>query len=371
MPLPVPHPKTISGAAVAAVVARAAPAARVDGSPDDSGVALLGRLVRDRVLDRVAARAAVLAAAGEFDHRDLKQLMPAPAVAPRRSPPPTAAESGRPEYLRPGTTVGRCDLGRALHRGPHGAVYAAVHRDLGLPVVVKAAAPGPPAEQLAVEAGVLARLTHPNVVRLWDAGRHGDTPFLVLERLGPSLRAVAAGGPLRPDRAFRFARQAARGLRAAHRAGYTHGDVKPGNLLLGHGRVVRVADFGLARRVGGPDPAADRVAGSWPYMAPERFAGAGDHRADVYALGLTIYQLLSGRPPVVGDTAAACYAAHRALALEPLHWWLPGVSRAASAVVLRMTARDPDRRHADYDTLLSDLTRAARPVPAAPPRTRS
>jgi serine/threonine-protein kinase len=165
---------------------------------------------------------------------------------------------------------------------------------------------------------------------------------------------------------FRIARETVRGLRAAFRAGYTHGDVKPGNLLLGADGAVRVADFGLARPVGAAPSGLDRIDGSWPYLAPERFEGGGDHRADVYALGLTLYHLLSGTPPVGGATPAECRARHRSLALEPLHWWLPDVSRAASALVLRMAARNPDDRPADYDALLAELLRLS-PRPAADP----
>lgn len=261
--------------------------------------------------------------------------------------------------------VGPCVIESALHLGPHARVYAATHVALNRPVVVKLARTRYASEQLAVEAGALAQVAHPNVVRLWDSGRHGPFPFLVLERLGESLAVVSARGRMKPRRALRRVCDAVRGLRAAFRVGCIHGDVKPSNLLLTANGVVKVADFGLARA---PDaPPADTVAGSWPYLAPERFDGGGDHRADIYALGLTLYQLLSGRPPVAATTFEACRAAHRNLNLEPLHWWLPGVSRATSALVLKMAARDPDARFANHDELLAELAR----LRAAQPRSRA
>jgi serine/threonine-protein kinase len=338
-------------------VTRACGHAPTGGEP----LAVVRELVQSRVLDRVSARAAYLAANGRFDPRDLRELLPPRQVKALPARPPAAeTENSAPDFP-PGTTVGPCVVGAVLYAGPHGRVYAAAHAALTRPVAVKVATTGAASDRLAAESAALAAVTHPNVVRLWDAGRCGPFPFLVLERLGESLAAVSARGRVGPRRALRFARDAARGLRAAHRAGFVHGDVKPGNLLLGADGGVKVADFGLARPADAPP--GDAVAGSWPYLAPECFDGGGDHRADVYALGLTLHQLLSGAAPVTGTTFEACRAAHRKLSLEPLHWWLPGVTRAASAAVLKMAARDPDARFTDYDELLAELARlrAARP----------
>jgi serine/threonine-protein kinase len=371
-PSDVPTDDPVSHANVVAVLNRIAPPGYPTGGSVESGLALLERLVLDRVLNRIAARAAYLAAAGAFEARDLKQLVPPQPVRARPTPGPTAAAPAPAAAgLPPGATIGRWTVAEVIHRGPQATIYGAVHPELGVPVAVKLPATAAAAAQLTVEAEVLARVAHPNVVRLWDAGRHGASPFVVLERLGGSLSALLARGRVNPARALRFGRRAARGLRAAFRAGYTHGDVKPGNLLRAADDTLRVADFGLARPVGASPPAGEWVSGSWPYLAPERFEGAGDHRADIYALGLTLYHLLSGRPPVEGGTPAACLARHRALALEPLHWWLPDVSRGASALILRMAARNPDDRPGDYDELLSELAGAARRAPPTPPRTRT
>lgn len=330
----------------------------------DEPLAALRELVSARVLDRVAARAAFLTAAGRFDPRDLRELLPPREVKALANGPALATEAPPPEFA-PGAWVGPCVIGAALHAGPHARVYAATHVALNQLVVVKVARSRHATEQLAVEAGALAKVAHPNVVRLWDSGRHGQFPFLVLERLGESLAAVSARGRVKPRRALRRVCDAVRGLRAAFRTGSIHGDVKPSNLLLSADGAVKVADFGLARAADAPP--ADTVSGSWPYLAPERFDGGGDHRADIYALGLTLYQLLSGRPPVVATTFETGRVAHRNLNLEPLHWWLPGVSRALSAVVLKMTARDPDARFADHDELLAELAR----LRAAQPRSRA
>jgi serine/threonine-protein kinase len=236
-------------------------------------------------------------------------------------------------------------------------------------VVVKVAAAGRATEQLHTETAVLSAVLHRNVVRLWDAGTVGSLPFLVTEFLtGSGQDLLRREGRLAPDRGFRMARDFARGLRGALRAGFTHGDVKPGNLLIDSQDRGKVADFGLARRIGEAEcRPLEPLAGTWQYAAPERFAGYADHRADIYSLALTLYHLLTGVPPVAGRTHRECLRAHRELVLEPLHWQLPGVPREASALLLRMASRDPDRRPNDYDEVIERLGRLeARPEDPEP-----
>ncbi len=324
-----------------------------------AAVPFLERLVNARILDRIAARVAYLITTGEFDPRDLKEVLPQRLL---RARPVNEADADqpfeRPPALEAGQLVGRSVIENLLCSGPHGALYRATHIGLCCPVVVKVASLGRPAEQLRTESVALSEIAHRNVVRLWDAGTHGQFPYITTEYIerGSLKEELARRGSLEPDRVLRLASDAARGLRAALELGFVHCDVKPGNLLLGSDDTCKVADFGTACRAPGT-ASGDAITGSWPYVAPERFGEVWDHRVDIYALGLTIYCLLTGSPPVAAHTPRECLRLHRELSLEPLHWTVPRVSRAASALFLRMAARDPEKRPATYDELLAELSR--------------
>lgn len=322
-------------------------------------VPFLRQLVRERILDRIAARAAYLIASGELDPSALKEVLPPRPLRARREAALGASQE-LPPTLEPGDVVGRSVVESLLCAGPNGALYRATHAGLVSPVVVKVAAPGRPTDQLRNEARVLAEVAHRNVVRLWDAGTHAGFPFLAVEYLpnGSLKDELASRGPLAPGRVIQAACEAVRGLQAARTAGFVHGDVKPGNLLVAADGTVKVADFGTARRVNsaGAVP-VDVIDGSWPYLAPERFGSFWDHRVDVYSLGLTIYGLLTGAQPVAARTPHECLKAHRELSLEPLHWTVPGLTRSASALFLKMAARDPADRPPSYDDLLAELSR--------------
>jgi len=329
----------------------------IETTPREEIEALLSRLVAEQVLDRVSARAVSLILAGRLDPQDLKQLLPPRKVRARRPEGDPGQAEPTANLLSEGTRVGPCIVGELLYSGPNGNLYRARHAGLGCPLVVKVAAPGRASEQLRNETAALTAITHRNVVRLWDAGTVGSLPYLATECLAASCQQLLGREKrLAPERTFRLARDFARGLRAALRAGFTHGDVKPGNLLVDSHDQGKVADFGLARRTG--DVACrplEPLAGTWQYAAPERFAGYADHRADIYSLALSLYHLLTGVPPVAGRTHRDCLKAHRELVLEPLHWILPGVPREASALLLRMAARDPDQRPTDYDEVIDRL----------------
>jgi serine/threonine protein kinase len=331
---------------------------RLAGATDQSVVAAL---VAAGVIDRVAARALRLTADGRFDERDLKSVLTPTAVRSRLD---RLADDTLPDQpaecptFGVGDCIGRYVVKGLLGRGGSGRVYLGIHPTLRTSVAVKV--PYHPTDSLRAEAELLAAVAHPNVVRVWDYDEADGTPFLVLEYVGgESLAAtVRRSGRLDPARVTRAAVHAARGLRAAHRAGVTHGDVTPGNLLTTPGGTVKVSDFGLARkRTARPTDGPTTVRGTWRYAAPEAFTGPADQRADIYSLGLTLYHLYTGVPAVTARGWADGLAAHHALTLDPLHWFVPGVSRERSDVVRRMTARDPDGRFAGYDELLAALRR--------------
>ena len=223
--------------------------------------------------------------------------------------------------LTAGQQVGPYLILAPLGRGGMAEVYRA--RDaLGRVVALKIlpaalSADAGRVRRLRAEASVLAELAHPNVVTLFDAGDVEGVAFVASELVeGETLRARLERGPLPVDTVYDYGRQLARGLAAAHDRGILHGDVTPSNVMLTADGVVKLLDFGLSRRtVVTPgetqtmDSAVD-AAGTSGYMAPEQVRGEDvDVRTDVFALGILLHEMTSGRHPFAGATAADVQAA--------------------------------------------------------------
>ena len=195
------------------------------------------------------------------------------------------------------------------------------------------------------EAQHAGALTHENVARVYDYGEPDPPrpPFLVMEFIdGPSLAGALADGPLDPARTMDIVAQTASGLHAAHLAGLVHRDVKPGNLLLAPGGIVKITDFGIARAAGSaPMTGTGQLIGTPGYLAPERAMGAQATAAsDLYSLGIVAYECLAGAPPFTGlDLAVA--RAHHERPVPPLPGHVPA---AVAALVLDLTAKDPAAR---------------------------
>ncbi|AMV40603.1 serine/threonine-protein kinase [Planctomyces sp. SH-PL62] len=238
---------------------------------------------------------------------DSTETSGSPASDPAPAPPPVV-----PGFV----------LGAELGRGGSGVVYEAVQPHLGRRVAVKVLARGPgldarARERWLQEARAIARVQHPNIVRLYDAGEHDGRHYLVLDLIpGGSLRDLAPG-PIPPREAARLVETVARAVGAIHRAGMLHLDVKPSNILMNGPPDAGLAelspmlsDFGIAREEAGSTIEAGASAtfggrGTPAYMAPEQVAGrtgALGPAADVFALGATLYDLLVGRPPFRGAT---------------------------------------------------------------------
>ena len=283
-----------------------------------------------------------------------------------------AAGDELPEGLR----LGHFRIERKLGAGGMGEVYLATDLALDRPVAIKVLPAGTTSgaarERLIREARAQARIQHPNVAHIYFIGEdHGRLYFAMEYVAGKTLAERAAAGPLAVEDALEVIRSAALGLREAQRSGFTHRDVKPSNLMADAHGVVKVLDFGLvAAAPTGPtgDTAASgpvaqtSFAGTPLYMAPEQARGEPiDLRADIYALGATLYHLVSGQPPFVAETVDELVSMH-ATAARP-HVPRKGHARTAIAAIdqlfARMMAPDPDDRFASYDELLRELELAS------------
>jgi serine/threonine protein kinase len=277
-----------------------------------------------------------------------------------------------------GLRIGQLVLLSQIGQGGMGAVFLCQHKGLNKQVAVKFLPEGKAAEpgllkRFLREARSAAALDHPNIIRTHNFDACGNTHYLVMEYVeGTDLeKLVRLHGALDPAKAANYIRQAALGLQHAHEKGLIHRDIKPANLLLDKGGVVKILDFGLARSEA---DAAERltekldkgaVLGTADYMAPEQVIGAKvDIRADIYALGVTFYTLLTGRPPFTGTTSEK-FTAHQVFSAPSLSKVRPDVPADIGAVVEKMMAKSPADRYQtpqEVITALDACGRAALPV---------
>jgi eukaryotic-like serine/threonine-protein kinase len=270
-------------------------------------------------------------------------------------------EELRPTWIHApaaGAVVGRYEIVQEIGRGGFGVVYEARDQDLGRSVAFKAVKPGAHRaslreERLIQEAEAAARLSHPNIVSLFDVGRSEEGPYLVFEFLhGQSLAQRLAQGPLPVAEAVRITVEVAKAVAHAHEHGVAHRDLTPGNVFLCAEGHVKVLDFGMAHAFG-----RRRVEGGTPgYMAPEQEVGAPeDERTDVWALGVLLYRMLADELPFDDDEPVG-----RAPAVE-----VPGAPDLG-VLVARMLERDPVKRPRDASEVLAPLAAVVRDLEQAP-----
>jgi serine/threonine protein kinase len=270
---------------------------------------------------------------------------------------------GDPRAALEGAVLGPYRVGALLGEGGMAAVYEGEDPGLGRRVAIKVlrgeyARNADLVVRFLNEARAMARVTHPSVVGVYFAGSDRGRHFFAMEHLaGPDLEdLVLRDGPLEERQALGYLVQAACGLAAAAAQGLVHCDVKPSNLMAVGGGLIKVTDFGIAQAVTAAGAGADPdVMGTPCFMAPEQVLGnALDFRTDVYALGATLYFLITGEPPCDGEDPVE-------VALRQVHDpipQIPGASRAVNRLLSRMMAKSPEARHAAYDELLADIRRA-------------
>jgi serine/threonine protein kinase len=261
-----------------------------------------------------------------------------------------------------------------------GVVYKARQRALDRVVALKIIRSGAHAgaeerARFLAEARAAARLQHPNIVQVFEVGEHAGEPHCVLEYVaGSSLRNQLAEAPLSPRQAAELVQALARAVYHAHVHGVVHRDLKPGNVLLAAGTLApKVADFGLAKRL---DEDSDQtrtgaILGTPTYMAPEQAAGRTKEvgpAADIYGLGVILYECLTGRPPFRG--ASVQETLEQVRTREPVSPRLlqPGVPSDLETICLKCLQKEPPRRYATAEELGADLGRflVGEPIRARP-----
>ncbi|MEO7556853.1 MAG: Stk1 family PASTA domain-containing Ser/Thr kinase [Acidimicrobiales bacterium] len=275
---------------------------------------------------------------------------------------------------------GRYELHRRLARGGMADVFLARDQLLDRPVAVKVLFPEfatDPSfvERFRREAQNAANLNHPNIVAVFDWGQEKGTYFIVMEYVeGRSLAEIlSAEGPLHPQRAAEVAADVAAALGFAHRNGVIHRDVKPGNVLVSPSGQVKVADFGIARALeSGAEEnltQAGSVMGTATYFSPEQAQGLVlDPRSDLYALGVVLYEMVTGRPPFTGDSPVAIAYKHVQEQPPRPRSVNPDVPADLEAIIGKLLSKDRENRYASADDLRADLRRfreGQRPIAAA------
>ena len=326
---------------------------------------------------------------------------PAPAVitastpiTPPRAPLPAMSEAATTDLTEAsdalarlpgvGDVIDKYRIDAELGRGGFAVVYRATHLLMQTTVALKLLFPWmlqrhpDLADQLCEEARFTSLVDHPNVVRVADVTSTPEATFIVMEYIdGPSLARTIARKPMASGNVIKVGIHIANGLKAALAQGLVHRDIKPGNILLARTGHPKIVDFGLARHHGiSPTDSGTRIAGTPAYIAPEqaRDPASADFRADIYALGATLYHAAVGHPPFTGADPINLINQH--LTQVPPHPVLqnPGFDPGLGELLMDMLEKDPARRPATYDDLIGRLMalhRRTHPPTPAPEATRN
>src|ERR1700731_2175032 len=271
----------------------------------------------------------------------------------------------------------RYQVTHLIARGGMAMVYRAQDLLLNRPVALKILYPELSADPLFVErfrreAQAAAKLSHPNIVPVFDWGEDEGTYFIVMELVeGRSLAEVLRGDRvLTASRTAQLASPVAAALNSSHRTGMAHRDVKPGHILITSDAQVKVTDFGIAQAMSSERRLAEAgpVMGTATYFSPEQAEGAAvDGRSDVYAIGVVMYEMLVGRPPFIGDTPLEVSTQHVHGTVTPPTQINASVPRDLEAIVMKALSKQPELRYPTADELRADLLRFVdgQPVHAA------
>ncbi len=257
----------------------------------------------------------------------------------------------------------RYEVGERIARGGMASVYEGVDLRLDRKVAVKVMHPhlsdDPDfRERFIQEARAAARLAHPNVVNTYDQGEEDDLAWLVME-LVPSITLrdlLAERGRITPEQSLDVLEAVLAGLAAAHRAGIVHRDLKPENILLAHDGRIKIGDFGLARAATANTATGKALLGTIAYLSPELVTrGVADTRSDIYAVGIMLFEMLTGTQPFTGDEPMQIAFQHANDDVPLPSSTTPGIPEALDSLVHWSTQRDPNLRPADAGEMLAEL----------------
>jgi serine/threonine-protein kinase len=262
---------------------------------------------------------------------------------------------------------GRYRLEAKLGSGGMSTVYLARDTTLDRQVAVKVmhremSEQADQLERFRQEARAVAKISHPNVVAVIDAGEDGGYPYIVFEYVeGETLKArINRVGALDTQEALAYAIEIARGLTVAHARKMVHRDIKPQNVLIDAEGRAKLTDFGISRQLEKDGlTATGRVLGTTDYVAPEQAMGRGaDQRSDIYSLGVVLFEMLTGSVPFSADSQVGVAMKHVNEELPDVQAERPELSAATALVVERATDKDPTKRYADIAEMIDDLSTA-------------
>ena len=266
-------------------------------------------------------------------------------------------------------------IDRRLGSGGMGDVFLGHQISLDRPVAIKILPPHLAKdeefiERFVSEARAAGKVSHENIVAAVDVGESNGRFFFVMEFVdGPTLQQVISReGALEEKQALDIARQVARGLKQAHSHGLIHRDIKPANIMLTSENVAKICDFGLAREIDSEGTLTQPgiVQSSPAYTSPEQCRGRHlDHRTDMYSLGVTLFEMLTGERPFHAESAAALFIKHATEAPPSPQSLNPWMSPEAHQLVLRLLRKEPGQRFDSYDQLIEaiDAVAAVKPPP--------
>src|SRR6266511_2139955 len=284
----------------------------------------------------------------------------------------------RNEIDQPVILGGRYRVEHELGRGGMAKVYRGEDTVLGRTVAIKVLAPQFADDPNFVtrfrrEAQAAARISNQNLVSVFDTGSDDGVHFIVMELVeGRTLAEfLTGGGRIMPERAIDIAMDVCRALEAAHAQGVIHRDIKPGNIMLNQRGDVKVADFGIARMTTTADTIAQTAAvlGTASYLSPEQAQGQPvDGRSDIYSLGCVLYEMVTGRPPFLGDSPVTVASKHVLEQPASPSKVNRDVSSDLDSVILRALSKNPANRYQSAEEFRADLERIRRGllVEAAP-----
>jgi serine/threonine-protein kinase len=268
--------------------------------------------------------------------------------------------------LRPGTFLqDRYEILEQIGSGGMSDVYKALCHKLNRLVAIKVLKEEFSSDsnfvgKFKMEAQSAARLSHPNIVNIYDVVDEGDFHFIVMELIeGITLKNyIVKKGCLDIKEAIGIAMQVAQGIAAAHEQGIIHRDIKPQNIIIARDGKVKVADFGIARAASSQTMSATAV-GSVHYISPEQARGGySDVRSDIYSLGITLYEMVAGRVPFQGDNTVTVALAHLESVITPPSYFNEMIPVALENIILKSTEKKPEYRYSNMYEVISDLRKA-------------